>query len=155
VAIYLVRHAHAGTRGGYDGPDAERPLTEKGHGQAAAIAQALYPAAPVEIRSSPAVRCLQTVAPLARRSGVEVLVDAGALAEGSPVDATTALIWRLAVARTDAVLCSHGDVIPAALHALRGDGVDVDDGPGLPKGTYYRLDVTPDGRITSATFAVP
>ena len=52
-------------------------------------------------------------------------------------------------------LLATTEEVPRTLHALRGDGVDVDDGPGLPKGTYYRLDVTPDGRITSATFAVP
>lgn len=155
MAIYLVRHAHAGTRGRFDGPDAERPLSRKGHDQATAVAEALAPLAITEIRSSPAVRCEQTVGPLARLKDLDVVVDRDALAEGASVDATTALIWKLATTGTEAVLCSHGDVIPAALWALRDDGVDVDDRHGLPKGAYYRLEVTPDGAITSATFADP
>lgn len=153
MAIYLVRHAHAGTRGRYSGPDSERPLSDRGQVQAKALAQALADAPVSEVRTSPAVRCLETVDPLAEARGLEVVVD-DALTEGCPVRATTRLVWELASTGTDAVLCSHGDVIPAALDALAADGVAVED-KGLPKGTYYRLEVDGDGSITSATFVDP
>ena len=59
------------------------------------------------------------------------------------------------MAGVDAVLSSHGDVIPAALASLRTDGVGVEDPWALPKATYYELDVADDGTITSARFVDP
>jgi len=154
VTIYLVRHAHAGSRSQWDGADAERPLSAKGRGQADAL-RARFADVPVgRVLSSRAVRCQQTVGPLARTHGLDVEVDE-ALTEGASATATTTLVWELAAAGTDAVLSSHGDVIPSTLWALAGDGVAVDDSHGLPKGTYYELAVTPDGAITQATFVDP
>jgi broad specificity phosphatase PhoE len=77
-----------------------------------------------------------------------------ALTEGTSAPATATLLLQLAADDVDAVLSSHGDVIPAALAALRADGVAVDDHWALPKGTYYVLDVD-DGEITGARFVDP
>lgn len=154
MTIYLVRHANAGSRSDWDGPDAERPLSGKGRRQVEAITAHLAEAPVKRVLSSAAVRCQQTVAPVARARGLEVEVH-DALTEGATATQTTTLLWELAGEGVDVVLASHGDVIPAALDALRRDGVDVGDRRGLPKGTLYRVAVTPDGTITDATFHDP
>jgi broad specificity phosphatase PhoE len=94
------------------------------------------------------------VAPTARTRGLEVEVHP-ALTEGATASQTTTLLWELAAEGADVALSSHGDVIPAAIEALRGDGVDVGDRHGLPKGTLYVLDVDPTGTITGASFVDP
>jgi 8-oxo-dGTP diphosphatase len=153
VTLYLVRHAHAGTRGRFDGPDIDRPLSDKGHHQAEVLTAGLHDEPIQRVLSSRAVRCQQTVAPLARARGLEVEVHP-ALTEGTSAVATTTLLWELASDGVEAVLSSHGDVIPAALAALRTDGVAIEDHWALPKATYYVLDVE-DGEITGARFIDP
>jgi broad specificity phosphatase PhoE len=154
VTLYLVRHAHAGSRSDWEGTDADRPLSDKGWRQAEAITTHLVDAPIKQVLSSAAVRCQQTVAPLARTRGLEVEVHP-ALTEGATAAQTTTLLWELAEAGDDVVLSSHGDVIPAAIDALRHDGVDVGDRHGLPKGTLYVLAVGPDGTLAGATFVDP
>lgn len=154
MPLFLVRHAHAGSRGAWDGPDAERPLSDKGRHQADALTTALADQDITRVLSSVAVRCRQTVEPLAAARGLEVEVH-DALTEGVSASETTTLLWELASAGTTAALSSHGDVIPNAIEALRRDGVDVGDRHGLPKGTYYVLEVDAAGALTHATFHDP
>ncbi len=153
MTILLVRHAHAGSRSTWDGGDAERPLTPKGQHQAEALTSHLATAPVDRVLSSAAVRCQQTVAPLARSRGLEVEVHP-ALTEGADEADTLALIRHLAAAGTRAVLSSHGDVIPNALRVLAADGVALDTSPGLPKGTYYELTVDA-GTVRRARFVDP
>lgn len=138
----------------WDGPDAERPLSEKGRHQAEVLTRRLAPVALTRVLSSAAVRCRQTVDEVAASRGLEVETHP-ALLEGAAPQSTTTLLWELAGAGVDAALSSHGDVIPDALEALQADGVEVDDRHRLPKGTCYRLDVDADGRITEASFIDP
>src|SRR5690606_35714758 len=83
MIIHLVRHAHAGNRSAWTDDDSQRPLSEKGRAQATAIAAALVPelsarsadhhgSGPVELWSSPFVRCVQTLEPLGVRLDLEV-----------------------------------------------------------------------------------
>ena len=113
--ILLVRHAKAGSRHRWDGPDRERPLSKPGFQQAEELADLLLPYGPTRVLSSPYVRCVQTVEPVARKAGVEVEV-APELAEGRSLRSLMNLIDE--VDGEVAVLCSHGDMIPAALDAL-------------------------------------
>ena len=153
MPLYLIRHAHAGSRGAWEGPDFERPLSVKGTDQTDALTRALAAEDITRVLSSAAVRCQQTVGPIARTRGLEVEVH-DALTEGATAAETTTLLWKLAAAGTTAALSSHGDVIPNAIDALATDGVEVTDRRGLPKGTYYVLDVE-DGAITAARFVDP
>ncbi len=154
MTLFLVRHAHAGSRGAWEGPDAERPLSDKGHDQVAAITAHLADAPIKRVLSSAMVRCQQTLGPVARTRGLEVEVHP-ALTEGATAAETTTLLWQLAGEGADVALCSHGDVIPAAIEALRGDGIDVGDRRGLSKGTLYEIAVGPDGAIAGATHVDP
>ena len=120
MPVLLVRHACAGERGAWPGTDDQRPLDEKGRAQALALVPLLRSYDPARICSSPATRCIQTVAPTAEALGVELeVVDA--LYEGDSADAI-ALVRSLAGGET-VVLCSHGDVVPDVLDALSVDGM--------------------------------
>jgi broad specificity phosphatase PhoE len=68
--IYLVRHAHADWS-----PDEDRPLSAQGRTAARRVAEVLA-SSPIDgIYSSPARRARETVAPLAERLGLPVLVE--------------------------------------------------------------------------------
>jgi broad specificity phosphatase PhoE len=159
TTLLLVRHADAGDRAAWRGDDVGRPLTSRGVAQALALADLLAPlladprtatSAPsrVTVRSSPARRCLETVAPLAARLGTEVVDDDG-LFEGA---SAARLLARLPHLSTATVWASHGDVIPALLMELARDGVDLGDDPRCRKASTWLLDLTPDGAVSSATY---
>jgi 8-oxo-dGTP diphosphatase len=68
--LVLVPHADAGDRQQWTSDQDLRPLSELGVAQAAALAEEI---APVDaIISSPARRCVETVEPIAERSGVDI-----------------------------------------------------------------------------------
>src|SRR3984893_7464329 len=82
IPTYLVRHAKAGSRRDWEGPDECRPLTAAGRLQAAAIAERLRARPVTRLLSSPYLRCVQTLEPLAKELGLVVECDDD-LAEGS------------------------------------------------------------------------
>jgi phosphohistidine phosphatase SixA len=100
----LVRHASAGDRDDWDGDDQLRPLDARGRRQAAGLVDLLSPLGVRRVISSPYVRCLETVAPLAVELGLPVEQD-DRLAEGAGRAA-------LELLREDGVVCcTHGDVV--------------------------------------------
>ena len=60
----LVRHAHAGSRKRWDGPDDRRPLDLQGQQQAAALGPLLSLFKPARVYAAPLARCIDTVAPI-------------------------------------------------------------------------------------------
>jgi len=58
--VILVRQAHAGCKGKWNGDDALRPLTERGVIQAASLVRSLSDDG-VSVVWSPSVRCRQTL----------------------------------------------------------------------------------------------
>lgn len=150
--IHLVRHGAAGDRSDWEGPDDERPLTKKGRAQATALAPALEPLGVTRIMSSPSVRCVQTVEPLASRLGLEIEVHP-ALAEGPDPRRISALLDE--VAGTDTVASSHGDVIPAVLSRLRGEGVKFRSGAECAKGSTWSVGHDGAGYTEARYFPAP
>ena len=154
IRLLLVRHARAGARG--HGPsDLDRPLDPHGEAQAQALPHLLRPVlattdGDVEVRSSPARRCIATVTPLAAALGTEVLVD-DALVEGGDVDV---LLARFALLTRPSVWSSHGDVIPELLLMLARRGVDLGEDPCCRKGSTWVLDVI-DGEVGAARYLAP
>lgn len=126
MPLYLVRHAKAGSRSAWIGDDRDRPLVEKGWEQARGIAQRLAPLHPAILLSSPYMRCQQTLQPLGEECGLTVVVDPR-LEEESPLEKSLA---ALDDAPDNAVLCSHGDVIPDVINGLLRRGMDIGDAPG-------------------------
>jgi 8-oxo-dGTP diphosphatase len=145
VPLHLVRHAAAGERTAWPGPDAERPLTPKGWAQARAIADGFRDVPLASLFSSPFVRCVQSFEPLARATGLRIR-EAGELAEGTPPD--RALAFMRSVAGGPAALCSHGDVIEGVVRRLLSDGVPSSGDVAFAKGSTWvirMLDAEPVG----------
>jgi broad specificity phosphatase PhoE len=151
VRVFLVRHAKAQKRPDWRGPDVHRPLTAGGRRQAFGFAKSLDGTRVRRIVSSPALRCRQTVAPLAFETGVPLEVDAR-LFEGKGAEGALALLQKLPDGT--AVLSSHGDVIPELLGRLEAAGVDVDDKLRCAKGSAWLLE-GPGRDIARATYLPP
>lgn len=147
VTLFLIRHALAGVRNNRDPNDDQRPLDAVGIEQAHAIADQ-WSGGPIEaIYSSPALRCVQTVEPLAASLGMQVEIEPG-LFEGAATSRSIELV-RSFTGRS-IVLCSHGDVIPDVLRNLEIGGSRL-EGRGCAKGSIWRLDNSTE-RIESGTY---
>lgn len=158
MTIYLVRHAQAGTRHDWSGDDLTRPLTREGRRQAADLVDMLGEVQLDQILTSPFLRCIETVAPLAaRRSGDGLCIKVHAsLAEGPALDAI-ALVRSFGSEEINAVLCSHGDIIPGVLDALvREDGLDLGPAAKCQKGSTWMIDTTKGSdRFSNALYLPP
>jgi 8-oxo-dGTP diphosphatase len=151
VPLLLIRHAHAGTRKEWLGDDTLRPLSPKGYRQAVSLVRRLEGWAPNRILSSPFLRCVQTVQPLADDLGLKV-EEVRDLSEGSGREAL-ALVRQLA--DHSVALCSHGDVIPDVLVALADeDRLDLGPAPRQAKGSAWVLEAK-RGRFVRATYISP
>jgi 8-oxo-dGTP diphosphatase len=144
--IYVVRHAKAGSRRDWTLDDHLRPLSKKGWAQAEAIALRLGRHDITSLVSSPYVRCVQTLEPLAEQRGLQVVVDPR-LEEGVGFEGALQLI---AEAPDGAVLCSHGDVIPETMVALERRGCEFVNDPDWRKGTVWLLERDTDHSVTRA-----
>lgn len=148
MTIHLVRHAHAGRRTAVV-EDRDRRLDAVGLDQAKRLEAHLAGQDVQQIVSSPARRCRETVLPLADALGLDV-IETEALWEGRPIANAMGLIRRLAVGRINAVVCSHGDMIPAILEELERGGVAL-EGHGCAKGSVWTMAVA-SGQIVSGRY---
>ena len=147
----MVRHAQAGDRSTWDQPDSLRPLSPRGARQAEALRDLLAGDGLQRMVSSPAVRCIDTLRPLAESCGLDVAVDER-LNEGAGAAGALDLIAEVATAPV--VLCSHGDVIPDLLDVLVQQGVRTSGPLRWQKGSVWEL--TWDGqRVTAARYLPP
>lgn len=133
--IYLVRHAKAGERRVWEGDDEARPLSAHGWKQSEAIAKRLAGKGATTLYSSPYVRCVQTLEPLARRLGAAIHEDKR-LSEAEPFEPVLELLGEV---DAGAVLCSHGDIIPETIQALARRGMEVQTSPDWRKASIWVL----------------
>ncbi len=149
--VYLVRHAKAEDRETWTEADELRPLTRKGKRQAEALVGLLRGAQIGRIGSSPHVRCVQTVRPLAldRQLPLDLVDD---LAEGTPTERAIAFLEGTGDA--PAVFCSHGDVIPSVVLTLAERGMALDGDREWKKGSIWVLERR-DGGFVRATYWPP
>lgn len=151
MTVHLIRHAHAGRRSEWVGDDSLRPLSERGVGQALALVTDLADVTVGRVLSSPYLRCVQTVEPLAQANGVAI-ESSDALAEGMDGDAAYDLLATLDA--VDGAICSHGDVLPSLLRRLVVNGMEI-DGPLLTqKGSMWIVEFA-DGRPRSGRYLPP
>lgn len=145
---YLVRHAKAGSRERWTAPDRDRPLSPPGRLQATALARLLGPTTR-SIRSSPYLRCVETVAPLAEAAGLQLEAD-DRLAEGADPE------WALAELASvpGAVLCTHGDIMGSIVLSLAGAHVPMIGGVQWAKAGTWAFDIR-DGQIVGGLYLPP
>jgi 8-oxo-dGTP diphosphatase len=151
MTIFLVRHAKAGSRSSWDGDDTKRPLTSAGWEQAHRLADRLAEHAPTALLSSPYLRCVETLEPLATRLDLEIVLD-DRLAEETPFEDVLPLLHAVP---EGAVLCSHGDIIPEAIAALQRRGLHVDGEPDWRKATVWLLERDGAGAYVGAAVWPP
>ena len=133
--VYLVRHAKAGERRVWEGSDVERPLSSKGWKQARSVSARLAKMGASSLYSSPYVRCVQTLEPLSELIGTDIVLDER-LEEDRPFEQVLDLLGEV---DSRAVLCSHGDIIPAVLQALVRRGLEVESEADWRKATVWVL----------------
>ena len=139
MTVFLVRHGSAGHRDDAN-PDAScRPLDPAGQRQAQRIMALLAPHDIGKVVSSPALRCVETVGPLAAAVEVDV-EESHDLHEGSDIERSWALLEVAARRDDDVVLCSHGDVIPELVRRAQHRGMTVPGKAGCSKGSVWSLD---------------
>jgi phosphohistidine phosphatase SixA len=149
--LYVVRHADAGQRSEWKGPDASRPLSHRGDRQAKGLADLLAEGGITRLVASPSTRCVQTLEPLGERLGLRVEPD-DRLAEGTGARGALDLAEELSA--TAGVLCSHGDVIPDLLEALVHKGVKLRDELRWQKASTWVLSRDGD-RVTKGRYLPP
>jgi broad specificity phosphatase PhoE len=149
LSILLVRHVTAGHRSTWPDDDRLRPISKAGQRQARALVEVLAGERFERIVSSPYVRCIESVAPIASVRGFAIELS-DALAEEAPLDDALALVRKHA--HGGAVLCSHGDVIPMLLEYVARRGVDLGPSPVCPKGSTWALSTNGAGEVVSARY---
>jgi 8-oxo-dGTP diphosphatase len=149
--IYLVRHAHAGKKAHWPGPDLARPLSAQGRKEALGLIDRLGGRPLGRVVSSPAERCLQTVQPLAGRLGRPVETD-----EALGVEGTAAGVLELLACPTldRAVLCTHGELIGEVFEELQRAGIELSAPARWPKGSTWILELD-GGHAWKGTYLEP
>jgi 8-oxo-dGTP pyrophosphatase MutT (NUDIX family)/phosphohistidine phosphatase SixA len=117
-ALVVVRHARARKRGGWSGPDGERPLTEVGRLQAKSLIPLLSAYGVTRIVSSDSTRCLRTVTPYARDHVLPIEAVPGINEDDSSGHSVTHTVGMLLGEVENAVLCSHRPVLPQIFSEL-------------------------------------
>ena len=137
--LLVVRHADAGDKRGWKGLDLLRPLSAAGHRQAEGLVVRLEDYPIERILSSPSLRCVQTVRPLAADRFLEIEPLAALGVGAGPVEVLE-VFWDLALRNT--VLCTHGETIGRLMEQLAADGLTVTDPLDWPKGSTWLLQRT-------------
>ena len=152
MTVYMVRHAKAGDRESWRDDDRLRPLSGRGHLQARMLLPLLEDATFDRILSSPYVRCMETVVPIAGDRGMAV-EPVAELTEAAPLDGAIALVHKHA--ESGALLCMHGDLLPMTLDHYAAAGVDMPAERESPKGCIWTLETDNTGEVVRARYTPP
>ena len=115
--LILLRHGKAVARSEWPADDEDRPLDALGQNQANRLLSIYQVFNLKEIHTSDAIRCYDTVSPIAKSLGLNLIVT-GKISESSfKKDKEKAFEYLKEVLKSDksAVLCSHNPVLPKLL----------------------------------------
>lgn len=111
-ALVVVRHASAGDRDAWDGADRDRPLDDRGRGQADALAVLLQAYDVRRAVAADVVRCRDTLAPFAAAASVPLDLEPALTAGRFETDPSAGVAVAVALAaRGASVLCTQREVI--------------------------------------------
>ena len=122
IAIVALRHGKA-EQPDFETPDAARKLTDRGRRQSRSIAPGIAAFGIDRVFTSTADRCVETVAPLAKRLGSETR-QTRLLSQEPDREKTEKLqqkISRAVEKGRSTVFCSHAPVLPAVVAAVVGE----------------------------------
>jgi 8-oxo-dGTP diphosphatase len=144
-AVVVLRHAKATPHDQWDGADYTRPLTERGQSQAHGIVRTIETWKPKRLITSSAVRCKETIAPLAKALGRDVKstnkISQDAFEDGKAD--VRGIVGDIVRTRKSTVVCTHGPVAPAVIREL-----------ALATGTLRTEDLNMAGMLDTASFSV-
>lgn len=144
-----MRHAKAGDREVWSGDDRRRPLTKKGMQQAEKLVSLLAPLPVSAVYSSPFLRCVQTVEPLARVRQLEVKLSPS-LEEGQGLEGLGEFLADRGLDET--VLSTHGDIVQELVEDLVAREVIQPGHGGMEKGCTWVLEVDVHGVAERARY---
>jgi phosphohistidine phosphatase SixA len=120
----VLRHGHAVARDDWRGTDRDRPLRASGRTQAVALVRVARTYGVDRILSSPAIRCVQTIAHLLTVTGVHAELWPG-LGEDGTADQfahVASVVGQLLTGHRSTVVCSHRPVLPKLFEAVAHAG---------------------------------
>lgn len=157
-AVTLLRHAKAAPRSSeWVNRDSERPLTDQGVHQTQIIVPTLVAFGPKKIISSTALRCLDTVAPLADHLRVVVEEDHSISQDAWEAGEVAGLRDRVAGVVNggrSTILCSHSPVLPdlareVAAATVSAPGRYLASGADLPTAGFSIFHISKNAGIVS------
>ena len=148
-AIHLIRHAKAKNRLDWKERDHLRPLTKRGRRQAEALGERLRDEPLARLLSSPFVRCVQTLEPLAVAADLPIETT-DLLAEGAGAESALSLLLPLA-GEGPIACCTHGDVVFDIVRTVASSGVALAGPFDVPVAGTWIFDVD-DGRVADGRF---
>lgn len=146
MLLHLLRHAHAGDPMAWDGPDAARPLSDKGRGQSKRLGEhlAVIGFSTDRLITSPKLRAAQTAELVAERIGTDVTIDER-LAGGLDLDTLESILGDAGDPER-AVIVGHDPDFSDLLAELCGSA-----GLTLRKGAFARIETDRPLRADAAT----
>lgn len=120
--LVLLRHAKAIQRLEWQGDDGDRPLDSYGQRQSARMLSNYFPYQIMEIHSSDAIRCLETVEPLARSLKLNIMISEELGEYRYSRDSKAPLIYVRDVLEegVPAIICSHNPILPNLMRKFIG-----------------------------------
>jgi 8-oxo-dGTP diphosphatase len=122
VPLILLRHGKAISREEWEGDDGDRPLAQLGQIQSMRMLARYFPFAITEIHTSDAVRCYETVAPMARSLSLDMIywTELSEYAFGKDKKAAINVVNDIIESEAHAIVCGHNPVIPAIVAKFMG-----------------------------------
>ncbi|MDJ0923052.1 MAG: NUDIX hydrolase [Acidimicrobiia bacterium] len=147
--LYVVRNGNAGVRSKAKGPDKKRPLTGKGREQANQLAEFMARHPVSKIVSSPALRCVQTVEPLAAQLGIDVETSKK-LKENMTADDIRKYLKSIGSGAV--VLATHENWVRSLIRDLDSRKVPLRGSRKWPRASIWVLDLF-DGKARAGYYA--
>ena len=118
--LVLLRHAEALDRNEWIGDDGDRPLIQLGQLQAKRLLSTMQVYGIEEIHSSAAVRCYETVTPIARSLNLNLIFaeDLSEYVYAKNPDKPYKYIKELMKVNSNVIACSHNPILPEILNRL-------------------------------------
>ena len=122
IPIVLLRHGQAIAREEWLGDDGDRPLAQLGQIQAVRMLSKYLPFAISEIHTSDAVRCYETVSPMARSLSLNLIYGSGLSEYAFAKNKKAALnvVNDIIESEVRALVCGHNPVLPGIVKKFIG-----------------------------------
>ena len=122
IPLILLRHGKAIAREEWEGDDGDRPLAQLGQIQSMRMLAKYLPFGITEIHTSDAVRCYETVAPIARSLKLDMIywTELSEYAYEKDKKAAINVVNDIIESEAHAIVCGHNPVLPGIVAKLIG-----------------------------------